>query len=234
MPPRPIAPLVRLFYRHFYNRFAFTYDAVSAVVSRGEWRAWTDAAIQFVRGPCVLEVAFGTGNLLLDLAGAGYQPVGVDLSPYMVDITRRKLAARHLALALVRARAQQLPFPSGHFDSVIMTFPPGLASDAAALSELHRVLRPAARLVWVDAPALKPVDLWSRLLNWAFRITGGAAEAGRTQADHALSGSAEPNEELAGLWRLLPREGWSWQVQRVSRQAGYVHVMIGVKEVERV
>jgi len=124
-------------YRQFYNRFAFTYDVVSAIVSRGEWREWTRAAIPFVRGKYVLEIAFGTGNLLLDLAAVGYTPVGVDLSPFMIDITRRKFRRRGMLASLVRAQVQCLPFPSGQFDSAIMTFPPGFAADVRVNQHDH-------------------------------------------------------------------------------------------------
>jgi SAM-dependent methyltransferase len=41
-------------------------------------------------GP-VLELACGTGRALLPLAEAGYECVGVDLSPHMLGIARRKL-----------------------------------------------------------------------------------------------------------------------------------------------
>ncbi len=212
-PPHLLVPLLRFFYKHFYNRFAFTYDTVSAIVSRGEWREWTRASIPFIRGRRVLEIAFGTGNLELDLVAAGYAPVGIDLSPYMAAITQRKFAARRLVPRLVRARVQQLPFPAGSFDSAIMTFPPGFITDAAAVAEFGRVLAPSGRLIWVDAPYLYPRDLWSRFLNFAYSLTGGSTE--------------EPN--LAGVLRRIPAPEWSWQVERIERSRGYVHVIVGTR-----
>ncbi len=221
MPPRVVTSLVRFFYKHFYNRLAFTYDFVSGMVSRGEWRTWTDAAIPFVHGPRVLEVAFGTGNLLLDLTRAGLAPIGVDLSPYMIEITRGKLAAHQLSTLLVRARAQQLPFPTGHFDSLVMTFPPGFVTDAQAMAEMHRVLAETGQLVWVDAPYLYPRDPWSRLLNWAYHLSGSTAERHTANSEEQLRLSLED---------LLPRTGWNWRIERVDHRGGYVHVILGTKE----
>ncbi|MBN1658896.1 MAG: class I SAM-dependent methyltransferase [Anaerolineae bacterium] len=49
---------------------------------------------QFARraGSPILELACGTGRVLLPLARAGFEIVGVDLSPAMLEIARRKVA----------------------------------------------------------------------------------------------------------------------------------------------
>jgi ubiquinone/menaquinone biosynthesis C-methylase UbiE len=220
--------LFRQIYKHFYNRFAFTYDPVSAIVSRGEWRAWTRAAIPFVRKEGqVLEIAFGTGNLLLDLFEAGLKPVGVDLSPYMIGITRRKLRARSLSPSILRAAVQQLPFPTAHFDSIVMTFPPGFITDPRAMKEMQRVLADDGSLIWVDAPYLKPRDAWSRFLNWAYSVTGGAPEP---RANEPLSSTYEVDHAgPAPFGDWLPQDDWCWNVQRIERQSSLVHVIIGTK-----
>ncbi len=222
---RVLSSLMRWLYKHFYNRFAFTYDAVSAIVSRREWREWTRAAIPFIAGARVLEVAFGTGNLLLDLSAAGYAPVGIDLSPFMIEITQKKFRARELSLRLIRARAQQLPFPGEHFDSIVMTFPPGFVTDPRAMNEMRRVLAEHGRLIWVDAPLLYPRSAWTRLLNWAYSINGGSAYLPPDAAAVQPSRVAAP----PGVASLLPRTGWHWRVERIERAAGLVHVMIGTK-----
>ncbi len=248
--PRVVPSLIRLFYKHFYNRLAFTYDLISTVVSRGEWRAWTRAAIPFVHPPKVLEIAFGTGNLLLDLAEAGHTPLGADLSPYMIQISQLKFRARGLSIPIVRARVQQLPFPSAHFSSVVMTFPPGFVADVRAIREIRRVLADDGCLIWVDAPYLYPRDMWSRFLNWAYQLTGGAPppvandvpdRAANASRAVLASESLKPRQPRGAAWarrtagqgyridNWLPHDGWSWRVEKVERQAGYVHVMIGSK-----
>lgn len=225
----PLTPLIRRFYFHFYNRFAFTYDAVSAIVSRGEWRAWTRAAIPFVgAGSHVLEVAFGTGNLLIDLAGAGLAPIGVDYSPYMVEIARGKLRARSLPVRIIRAAVQHLPFPSSFFNHVVMTFPPGFFSDRQAMIEISRVLSEDGTLIWVDAPRLYPHDLWSRLLNRAYSLVG-AASSGPDMATYSAGRMGREHRACFSLDELLPQDGWSWTIHTVEREASSVNVMIGSK-----
>lgn len=166
-------PLLRFAFHLFYNPFAFTYDFVSGVVSRGRWRAWTRQAIPRVAGTRVLEVPCGTGNLQLDLAAAGYRPVAVDLSHAMLKITRGKLRGAGLDLRLLRARVQVLPFAGQSFDTVIMTFPPDFIFDPSTFAEFRRVLADQGRLVWVDAGRLLPRDGWGRLLNGALDAVGG-------------------------------------------------------------
>jgi SAM-dependent methyltransferase len=50
------------------------------------WQSLAEAT-----GGPVLELACGTGRLLLPLARAGIEMVGLDLSPFMLAVTRRKL-----------------------------------------------------------------------------------------------------------------------------------------------
>jgi SAM-dependent methyltransferase len=48
-------------------------------------------------GSPILELACGTGRVLLPLARGGYRVTGVDVSPAMLDVARRKVAAESLA-----------------------------------------------------------------------------------------------------------------------------------------
>lgn len=178
MPPSPTGSLrvrfLRFAFHHFYNTFAWTYDAVSAAISLGHWHAWTRAALPYLRGQRVLEIAFGTGNLQLDLYAAGFKPFGADLSPNMVRITAQKLARAKLDQRLVRASVLNLPYADGAFDSIVLTFPPNFLGSAQSLSEMRRVLASGGRIALVDNGQLHQPLLISALVNVAFRLTGGA------------------------------------------------------------
>lgn len=203
---------IRFAFHHFYNTFALTYDFVSAVVSRGHWRAWTRAAIPYLIGKRVLEMPCGTGNLLLDLCAANFAPIGVDLSPAMLRITQRKLHRAQINAPLVRARAEALPFATSTFDSITMTFPPGFVTDPRALAELQRVLRNNGRLIWVDSGRLLPRDVWSRTL------------------DRALDAVNVGAPSLADLAReLLARAGFQIQIEIVRDEASVVIVIVARK-----
>lgn len=167
--------LIRLAFWILYNPLAWLYDWVSSVVSLGHWRDWQRAALSELRGERILDLAFGTGNTLLDLVAAGFCPTGLDLSPSMVRIARRKLARSGLGVSLVRGRAQQLPFAGAAFDSVLATFPAPFILELATLSEIARVLRPEGRLIVVAMGRLAGHDPWSRFLEALYRVTGQRA-----------------------------------------------------------
>jgi ubiquinone/menaquinone biosynthesis C-methylase UbiE len=163
--------LVKFAFRRFYNEFAWSYDLVSRIVSRGRWHAWQRAALPELRGTRVLEVAFGTGDLLWDMTVEGYRCVGIDLSSSMARITAEKFRRRGGEAPICRARVQELPFPDVTFDSLVATFPDYFILDPLAQDEMARVLASGGRLIIVDGGHILKKDAWSRFLNWAFRIT---------------------------------------------------------------
>jgi ubiquinone/menaquinone biosynthesis C-methylase UbiE len=177
------------------------YDLVSRIVSLGHWRDWQRAAMRYAHGPRLLDLAFGTGNLLLDWHAAGLRPVGIDLSPQMARIAARKLRAQGLPLTLARARAQALPFADATFDSVVSTFPAEFILERATVDEVARVLRPGGRFVVLVNACLTGRDLPSRFLEWLYTLTGQRPPL-------------PPAEELAlpdGLlarWERVVGDGW--------------------------
>ncbi len=170
--------LIRFGFRLLYNELAWTYDGVSWVVSLGRWRAWQRACLSFLNAApdqLILELAHGTGNLQIDLLAAGLQPIGIDLSPYMGRIARRKLQRAGLPARLVRASALHLPFPDACFDAVVSTFPTEFIIHPRTLAEVHRVLKTGSPFVVVANAMLTLGSLPARVLEWLYHITGQRA-----------------------------------------------------------
>lgn len=166
---------LRLFFRLLYNQAAWAYDWVSAAVSLGQWRAWQRAGLSRLRGRRVLEIAHGTGDMLLDMMALGFTPTGLDLSAAMGRQARRKLRRQGVSAPLVRARVQALPFKDGAFPSLLATFPTDFIVDPAALAEFARVLQPGGVLVAVPAAQITGPALPDRWADWLFQVTGQAA-----------------------------------------------------------
>jgi SAM-dependent methyltransferase len=124
-----------------YHEFAWAYDLAAWIVSLGRWSGWRLRALDHVAGDRVLEVGFGTGALLVDMAQRGLQVVGLDYSPEMQRTAGRKLARRGLSVPRVRALTQAMPFAAGSFDSILSTFPAAYILDPATLAEVARLLR---------------------------------------------------------------------------------------------
>ena len=76
-----------------YSVLASCYDRLNAAVN---YREYADYLAEQLRrygitdGSLVLDLACGTGNITLALAAHGYDMIGVDLSPEMLDAARRK------------------------------------------------------------------------------------------------------------------------------------------------
>ena len=131
-----------------YTRLARPYDLV--VKALPVWRHWISAALPHIRGPRVLEVSFGTGWLLTRYAD-NFEAHGVDLNERMVAIAQRNLQRAGMNAELRHANVEALPYPDGHFDTVVNTMAfSGYPNGQRAMSELHRVLRPQGRLVLID------------------------------------------------------------------------------------
>jgi ubiquinone/menaquinone biosynthesis C-methylase UbiE len=193
--------LIRQVFHLLYNQLAWIYDAVASVVSQGQWKLWGGTALPYLRGPRVLDLGHGPGNLLPVLAQAGFDAVGYDLSPYMGRIARRRLARRGLRIPLARGLAQGLPFPDGVFHSVVCAFPSEFIVHPATLSEIGRVLASSGVLVLVPMAFLTGGGPLTRLSLWLYAITG------QRPPDKACP---PPHFEPAGFhsdvkWVSLPR-----------------------------
>lgn len=98
----------------------------------------------------VLEVAIGTG-LNLAFYDAELKVTGIDLSPAMLDIARRRAADLGRRVDLREGDAHHLPFGDASFDTVVCTFSLcNIPDPHQAVGEMRRVLRPGGRLVLVD------------------------------------------------------------------------------------
>lgn len=181
--------LLRLAFHLLYNQLAWSYDLVSWVVSLGAWRDWQQAALPFVRGSRVLELAHGPGHMLAALQGRGFDVVGLDLSPFMGRQAQRRLRRLGLDVALLNGRAQQLPFTAASFDTVLATFPTEFIVDPTTLTAVARVLRPGGRFVIVPEGRLTGRGPLARLIEWLYGVTGQREGTFATDAD--------------GRWRLF-------------------------------
>lgn len=188
-----------------YGRLAWAYDAVSWLVSLGRWSRWRRQALDHVQGR-VLELGFGTGDLLLEMARCGLEVVGLDPSAAMHRIAARKLAREGLSTPRVQAVAQAMPFPDGSFDTVVATFPSEYIADLATWREVARLLRPSpggGRWVVVGASVEYRHPLLAHLVRLLFGRPPGQALARWEEVAEGL-GFRATLLEGSGKWVRVP------------------------------
>ena len=164
---RAWAGLVQVGFRLLYTRFAWAYDAIAWLVSRGEWPLWGRAAIPHLGVGRVLELGSGPGYLLSALADQARLAVGLDLSPDMLRMAQR----RRGDAALVLGRSQALPFYDDAFATVVSVFPAPYIVAPDTVDEVGRVLASDGRLVVIDHAVLRNRDLYTMIVNLAYALT---------------------------------------------------------------
>ena len=140
--------------RKSYNKMSKIYG----LLSNGSEKRFVKEAIKKVlkprEGERVLEPGFGTGQVLVALAGEvgeSGKVYGIDISDGMVEATRKRLQKAGLSgrAELIRGDACDMPYDDGFFDAVFMSFTLELFDDSdipVVLSECMRVLKPGGRM----------------------------------------------------------------------------------------
>jgi ubiquinone/menaquinone biosynthesis C-methylase UbiE len=134
----------------------------------------------------VLEIGVGSG-LNLPLYGAAIDLVcGIDPSPELLSRAGKRLADAPVPVSLVRASAEQLPFPEVVFDTLVMTWTLcSIPNPSAALAEMRRVLKPGGHLLFVEH-GMSPeprVIRWQRRLTPCWKRIGGGCHLDRKMDD---------------------------------------------------
>lgn len=187
-------PIYQFLYQCLYNELAWAYDTVSWVVSLGRWHTWQEAALPFIRGNNVLEVGFGTGELLAQMQDPQRRVIGLEPSPAMHRVAAEKHRHHLQTVPRVQGIAQRLPFPDNTFDTVLCTFPAGYILDPAAHQEFTRCLRPGGRFVILEVALVGSHLLWGLLFHLAFpsapeskqKIVAVAHDAGFSLEEHLV------------------------------------------------
>lgn len=104
-------------------------------------------ALDVRAGARVLDVAAGNGNVSLAAARRACDVTSTDYVPELLERSKARAAADHLAIRYQQADAEALPFPDNSFDYVVSTFGVMFAPDQErAAAELLRVCRSGGKI----------------------------------------------------------------------------------------
>ena len=136
-----------------------------------EHRAW---ACSQATGD-TLEIAIGTG-LNLPHYPDSVSLTGVDLSPDMLTLARRRAEELGKEVELLEGDAQALDFEDGSFDTIVCTYSLcNVPDDAKVVAEMKRVLKPGGHLILVDhiRSSVKPIYWGQRVMELvSIRVDG--------------------------------------------------------------
>lgn len=158
----------RTYVRRLFSVIAPRYDLITVLLSYGQdgrWKRRLTGMARIEKGVPALDLACGTGDIAFGLAAAGASVTGLDITPAMLQLARRRPEAAHLRVRLVAGDMTALPFPDASF--LVVTTGYGLRNVPdlpGALAEIYRVLTPGGRMLSLDFnrpahPAVRAVYL---------------------------------------------------------------------------
>jgi demethylmenaquinone methyltransferase/2-methoxy-6-polyprenyl-1,4-benzoquinol methylase len=189
--------------REMFDRIARVYDPMNLVISAFQEPRWRRQLVRGARlrpGGSALDVATGTGKVAADLrrrAGTGGHVLGVDLSPGMVAIARRRFTDRP-GLEFVVGDALALPTEDGTFDAATIAFGMrNLPDYRRGFEEMARSVRPGGRVLCLEIA--RPRSRLARFMRWWFDrivpLMGRVAGQGSAYAYLVRSVQAYPAPE---------------------------------------
>ena len=163
--------------RAMFDRIAGFYDVMNSVMTAGLHHGWRRRASDLARvgpGDRVLDVATGTGDLALELAGRvapGGEVIASDFSDEMLARARLKATDAPVPVTFEWANAMELPYGDGEFAAATVGFGARNFSDLdQGLREMTRVVRPGGSVVVLEitTPTRPPLSTFYRL--WFDRV----------------------------------------------------------------
>lgn len=158
--------------RRYYDRLSSIYDWLAG----SEWK-YTRQAVNLLAlqpGERSLEIGFGTGRALVEMAQAAGQSGcthGTDISRGMLAVARDKLKGSGVSqqACLLIGDALQLPYASACMDAILMSFTLELFDTPEipfVLVECRRVLKPTGRLAIAALSKTEQPGLVARAYEW--------------------------------------------------------------------
>ena len=206
--------------RGVFDTVVDRYDLMNDLMSGGAHRLWKRFTLELTglrRGARALDVAGGTGDLTAGLArqvGEGGSVVLVDINARMLQRGRDRLIEQGLLAQVqyVQANAERLPFADASFDCVTIGFGLRNVTDkTAALSAMHRVLRPGGQLLVLEfsRPTLPALQRMYELYCLAFLPQLGRLVTGDAGAYRYLAESIQRHPDQSTLLQMMSTAGFT-------------------------
>jgi demethylmenaquinone methyltransferase/2-methoxy-6-polyprenyl-1,4-benzoquinol methylase len=220
-----------------FDQISGTYDRINRVMTFGldqYWRKKMAALLPKHPALTILDCATGTGDQIICLMEGQpsiQQIVGIDLSEEMLRLGRKKLKTKSYGhhVTFQQASALELPFADQTFDVVTISFGiRNVTNVSKALTEFRRVLKPAGRVMILEAtiptnPLLRPLHLF--YLRYLLPRIGGWLSKKR-EAYSYLNQTIETFPAGEAFCLLLQKAGFK-DVKAIPLTGGVVSLYLG-------
>jgi ubiquinone/menaquinone biosynthesis C-methylase UbiE len=160
-----------------YDRMSLSYDYFAGVFEQ-KYRNLALKRLNIAGGETILEIGFGTGQCLKQMAeavGETGRVYGIDISSGMLNVSRRRLEKAGLGerVELTCGDAIKMPYTDNEFDAVFMSFALELFDSPEipqVLAETKRVLMPNGRLGVVGMSKEGGALPLMRLYEWLHQV----------------------------------------------------------------
>jgi ubiquinone/menaquinone biosynthesis C-methylase UbiE len=157
-----------------YNRIGKWYDIIAGQSEKQLRRAGL-RQLHAMSGETILEIGYGTGHSLVEIAeavGSSGKVYGVDISNRMLEIAEARVVAAGRAdrIQLQSTDALALPYPEKHFDGLFMSFTLEVLQPSEMgllLQQCRKVLKTNGRICIVGMSTKGKRGRMMNLYEWA-------------------------------------------------------------------
>lgn len=213
------------FIKEMFDAIAPRYDFLNRLLSLRQdiyWRRYMITALHLPQAPVILDVACGTGDVLVEITDQRPNPqlvVGADFAPQMLVLAKEKLIRKHLdgRVHLLAGNGLALPFPPGIFDAVTIAFGiRNIMDRESALAGFFDCLKPGGKLAVLELATPSHPFFLSLYLFYFSRILPliGAFFSKHLKAYNYLPASVlnfPPPKEFAAIMKQAGFAGIRWR-----------------------
>jgi len=139
-----------------FDNISGGYDGLNRIISFGIDVQWRKNVVKLVAAKSpknILDIATGTGDLAIMMAELNVKVTGIDISAGMLEVGKKKIAARKLSdkIDMMLADSENMPFEDNTFDAITVAF--GIRNFETlekGLAEILRVLKPGGIFVILE------------------------------------------------------------------------------------